>query len=239
MSSGLRKRELVYVLCLFMLHALSSVLFSLPLCAKGLAAACDCGTPWTFLLTYLHSQNTVISIFYILWRFSISQNGALWQSIVATLVLPKELYDIVKWESANFLHTYSCKNSLSCHHLYKSIMETSATDRNDQNSVKSPVSWIWRSLFSYVKYMLQWFHQEMLFVDYWPPRDVICWLLGDLIGVPLLLSFAMCASRSLTGMYGRSLYRVFYNNYVNYMSASLLASPSTQGRISKPDAQWV
>ena len=35
--------------CLFILHVLILSLFS----SQGLAAACDCGTPWTFLLTFL------------------------------------------------------------------------------------------------------------------------------------------------------------------------------------------
>ena len=110
--------------------------FFLPLGVRGLAVACDCNTSWNFLLTFLHSQSKVISIFSILWRFSISQNGALWQSIVATLVLPKELYDTVKWESANFLHTHSCKNSLSCHHLWASSRENLSSVVCDQERLK-------------------------------------------------------------------------------------------------------
>ena len=42
-------------ICLYILHALTFVFFSLPLGVKGVrgcvAAACDCGTPLTFLLT--------------------------------------------------------------------------------------------------------------------------------------------------------------------------------------------
>ena len=37
--------------CLFVLYVLGFVLF-LFLLVSGLAAVCDCGTPWTFLLTF-------------------------------------------------------------------------------------------------------------------------------------------------------------------------------------------
>ena len=37
---------------LFILYMLVFVIFSSSWC-RGLAAVCDCGTPWTFLLTFL------------------------------------------------------------------------------------------------------------------------------------------------------------------------------------------
>ena len=44
-------------ICLFILHALMVVLSTSSWC-QGLAAASDCGTPWTFLLTFwMFSQN--------------------------------------------------------------------------------------------------------------------------------------------------------------------------------------
>ena len=38
-------------ICMFVLHALHCVFFSSTWC-RGLAAACDCDTPWTFHLTF-------------------------------------------------------------------------------------------------------------------------------------------------------------------------------------------
>ena len=47
-------------ICLFVLYVLVFVMF-LFLLVSGLAAICDCGTPWTFLLTVF---STVSNIFY-------------------------------------------------------------------------------------------------------------------------------------------------------------------------------
>ena len=50
-------------ICLFVLYVLVFVLFSFSWC-RGLAAVCDCGTLWTFLLTFffkLISWNTFLS----------------------------------------------------------------------------------------------------------------------------------------------------------------------------------
>ena len=38
--------------CFFILHTLFFSYFSSSLC-QGLAVTCDCGTPWTFLLTFV------------------------------------------------------------------------------------------------------------------------------------------------------------------------------------------
>ena len=39
-------------ICLCVLNMLDFALFSYSSC-RGLAAVCDCGTPWTFLLTFV------------------------------------------------------------------------------------------------------------------------------------------------------------------------------------------
>ena len=45
--------------CLFVLYGLVFVIFSSSWC-RGLAVVCDCGTPWTFLLTVLKDSNQTI-----------------------------------------------------------------------------------------------------------------------------------------------------------------------------------
>ena len=42
----------VLCICLFVLYVLVFVIFPSSW-RRGLAAVCDCGTPWTFLLTFL------------------------------------------------------------------------------------------------------------------------------------------------------------------------------------------
>ena len=44
---------------LFVLYGLVFVIFSSSWC-RGLAVVCDCGTPWTFLLTVLKDSNQTI-----------------------------------------------------------------------------------------------------------------------------------------------------------------------------------
>ena len=46
-------------ICLFVLYGLVFVIFSSSWC-RGLAVVCDCGTPWTFLLTVLKDSNQTI-----------------------------------------------------------------------------------------------------------------------------------------------------------------------------------
>ena len=46
-------------LCLFVFYGLVFVIFSSSWC-QGLAVVCDCGTPWTFLLTVLKDSNQTI-----------------------------------------------------------------------------------------------------------------------------------------------------------------------------------
>ena len=46
-------------ICLFILYGLDFVIFSSSWC-RGLAMVCDCGTPWTFLLTVLKDSNQTI-----------------------------------------------------------------------------------------------------------------------------------------------------------------------------------
>ena len=46
-------------ICLFVLYGLVFVIFSSCWC-QGLAVVCDCGTPWTFLLTVLRDSNQTI-----------------------------------------------------------------------------------------------------------------------------------------------------------------------------------
>ena len=46
-------------ICLFVLYRLVFVIFSSSWCL-GLAVVCDCGTPWTFLLTVLKDSNQTI-----------------------------------------------------------------------------------------------------------------------------------------------------------------------------------
>ena len=43
-------------ICLFVLYVLVFCHFSLPLGVGGLAAVCDYGTPWTFLLTFFFTN---------------------------------------------------------------------------------------------------------------------------------------------------------------------------------------
>ena len=43
-------------ICLFVLYGLVFVIFSSSW-YRGLAVVCDCGTPWTFLLTVLKDSN--------------------------------------------------------------------------------------------------------------------------------------------------------------------------------------
>ena len=54
------ERELILVLfvCLFDLHLFGYVCF---LFVSGRAAACDCGTPWTFLLSFLGSHKASLN----------------------------------------------------------------------------------------------------------------------------------------------------------------------------------
>ena len=61
LSPLLGKRDLVCVLLvhLFVLYGLVFVIFSSYWC-RGLAVVCDCGTPWTFLLTVLKDSNQTI-----------------------------------------------------------------------------------------------------------------------------------------------------------------------------------
>ena len=49
----------VSCICLFVLYVLVFVIFSSSWC-RGLAVVCDCGTPWTFLLTVLKDSNQTI-----------------------------------------------------------------------------------------------------------------------------------------------------------------------------------
>ena len=46
-------------ICLFVLYGLVFVIFSSSW-SRGLAVVCDCGTPWTFLLTVLKDSNQTI-----------------------------------------------------------------------------------------------------------------------------------------------------------------------------------
>ena len=46
-------------ICLFVLYGLGFVIFFSSWC-RGLAVVCDCGTPWTFLLTVLKDSNQTI-----------------------------------------------------------------------------------------------------------------------------------------------------------------------------------
>ena len=46
-------------ICLFVLYGLVFVIFSSSWCL-GLAVVCDCGTPWTFLLTVLKASNQTV-----------------------------------------------------------------------------------------------------------------------------------------------------------------------------------
>ena len=48
-----------WCICLFVLYVLVFVIF-LFLLDRGLAAVCDCDTPWTFLLTFLKDSNQTI-----------------------------------------------------------------------------------------------------------------------------------------------------------------------------------
>ena len=48
--------QLDFDICLFILHAFIAVLFSSSW-YQGLAAACDCGTPCPFLLTFVGCRN--------------------------------------------------------------------------------------------------------------------------------------------------------------------------------------
>ena len=46
-------------ICLFVFYGLVFVIFSSSWC-RGLTVVCDCGTPWTFLLTVLKDSNQTI-----------------------------------------------------------------------------------------------------------------------------------------------------------------------------------
>ena len=70
-------------ICLFVFACVSFCHFSLPLGVGGwlrLDAVCDCGTPWTFLLTFI-AQNL--------------QNGQCSQDHVAHLCSLIRIYDLI------------------------------------------------------------------------------------------------------------------------------------------------
>ena len=61
-------------ICLFALYVLVFAIFSSSWC-RGLAAVCDCDTPWTFLLTFLAVVVQIILILAFLYIYTWDRLG--------------------------------------------------------------------------------------------------------------------------------------------------------------------
>ena len=82
-SHRLWKREMVYMLLVHFLFIFVCVAFFVsPCCCHGLAAACECGTPWTFPLNFF----IIIYRWSMICTYSSTSCVRLWKQFPANVV---------------------------------------------------------------------------------------------------------------------------------------------------------